>query len=263
MVSIARNKRQLTQRLQRFLASPAYGIPQVNQLLSDVSQLGDCAIFGGMLRDLALVGGRGFSSDIDVVLADSDAIQLEQWLCQQKLAFQRNRYGGFAIRLDKWLMDIWALQDTWALQQQSVVAPTFDALLQTTFFSWDAIVYDCSAKQLLCAPNYFDALQQGVVDMNFEPNPNLLGITVRCLRLLVLQQASLSLRLAQFLQQQLQCLSAAEILQREQQSYLNPVVSMARLQRIQLALAQWQGQTLFDSPLRAQQFSLGLDFQQE
>jgi len=71
-------------------------------------------------------------------------------------------------------------------------------LTQTTFFNWDAAVYDLSKSTLHYSPEYFRWVESGVLEINLEPNPNPAGNVRRALRLALSGDARLGPRLTEY-----------------------------------------------------------------
>lgn len=182
--------------MHRFLHSSAYARAEVLDTLSALNRVGRVVIFGGAIRDLALYGNTEFPSDIDVVLECADAHTLAAQM--ESLKAYRNRFGGFRFSTIKWKFDVWRLEDTWALKQGHVAGHSARALLQSTFFDWDAIAYDFTNREFHFLDGYFERLQEGVVDINLEPNPNPLGNARRALDIYWTGRAGIAPRLAQF-----------------------------------------------------------------
>ena len=72
-------------------------------------------LFGGMLRDLSLVGNVGFKSDIDLVIDTEEDESLDYLL--KTYSAKRNKFGGYRLCLSKWKVDIWMLKSTWAFRE--------------------------------------------------------------------------------------------------------------------------------------------------
>lgn len=193
---ITQNPSQLRKRIHRFLHSPAYARAEVLDAVSDLSRLGRVYVFGGAIRDLAIHGNSQFPSDIDIVLEAADEHSLSKRMAELKA--HRNRFGGFRFSTSKWKFDVWRLEDTWALREGHVAGDSAEVLIRTTFFDWDAVVYDVTNRRVLTLENYFERLQAAVVDVNLEPNPNPLGNAGRALSLYWNGSADLAPRLAMF-----------------------------------------------------------------
>jgi hypothetical protein len=166
-------------------------------VIKALQPLGPIAVFGGMLRDLAASGPASFSSDIDLVISTTRRRELDSSLAA--FSPKRTRYGGFRISTGGWTIDIWILEDTWAFRTGLVPNPSFQRLTQTTFFNWDAIVFELDTEQLWVSDDYFATLKNRILDINLEPNANPTGNVVRALRSLMFENVRLGPRLAKYI----------------------------------------------------------------
>jgi len=156
------------------------------------------AIFGGMLRDFSLYGRKEFSSDIDIVIQANSNTNLINIL--KKYDTEINSFGGLRVKVGRWLFDIWYLENTWAFKQGIIKEQSFQSLVNTTFFNWDAIVLELNNKnrKIYCNKNYFKDLGNRFLTINLEENPNPNGIIVRTLKRFIENDANLSFRLAKY-----------------------------------------------------------------
>lgn len=199
MNSSSTTRRRFRKRLNRFFNSSRKVKVSVNQTLGEIGiRLPDSVIFGGMLRDLALAGSAGFSSDIDIVTT-APVGELE--LSISRFSPQKNRFGGYRFVAEGCSFDIWRLEDTWAVRKGMVVTSDFEGLLRTTFFNLDAIAYHLTKKKILVQPEYFTMLESKVLDINLEANPNPAGMAARALRVVQFKDVSLSQRLCEYILQ--------------------------------------------------------------
>lgn len=136
-------------------------------------------LFGGILRDLALLGQRGFASDIDIVI-DGD------WhSCLHNLVAmgaQRNKFGGFRLYVSGWPIDIWSARETWAIRQGLVEYTSIESLTKTTILNWDAILMNWQTRKFICQETYLNTLKERQMDIVLRQNPNPLGAAVRVFR---------------------------------------------------------------------------------
>lgn len=188
----------LRARLRRYLRDRQ--MPDRRRLGLDVlprfGELGSIAIIGGMLRDIARQGARGYASDIDLVVDPLDPAAFREALIA--MGGRENRFGGFGLELASWRVDVWALPDTWARTAGHREVNSFPDLLHCTFFDWDAIVYDLGRGRLLTRHGYFETLASGVLGLNLEANPNERGSAVRAIRKAVAWNARFSAPLADY-----------------------------------------------------------------
>lgn len=209
--------RLLPKRIDYFLRSEKYNRKEVFDVLKTLSPMGDVAIFGGMLRDLCFGGNSKFCSDVDIVIDTKDEEALLRKLKPYPLEF--NSFGGYRINLSKWRLDVWPLSKTWAFREGYVKDATFENLVKTTFFNWDAIVYVKKNNKIYSKEIYLETLKSRILDINLEPNPNPLGAIVRSLRYLIKDDAILSPKLTNYIIKASQLFAPYDLIVTEKQRF--------------------------------------------
>ncbi|UZE12323.1 nucleotidyltransferase domain-containing protein [Pseudomonas sp. B21-053] len=162
---------------------------EVAEFITHVSNslaYGDIYLFGGVLRDLALLGRGGFNSDIDLVV-DGDWNGCAKIL----LAYgaRKNKFGGYRLDISGWPIDIWSAKETWAIKQGLVEYKDISSLTNTTVLNWDAILMNWRTGEFICRENYLDELKERMMDIVLIDNPNPVGMMVRVLRHLCTKDA--------------------------------------------------------------------------
>jgi predicted nucleotidyltransferase len=251
-----KSKRSLRRRAERFLNTDLYGRREVREFCEKVGDVGDVAIFGGMLRDLLLEGNQKFSSDIDLVIDCTDISRLQQVLAPYSPS--RTAFGGYRIRLPKWHVDIWPLEWTWAFRNGHVKGETLADLTSTTFFNWDAIVYEVRSGAIHFGSSYLDDLSDRLLTINLAANPNPEGVALRALRMAVTKQARLSFVLAQYAADVLETLGIEALLQverrRQSRSKVERAVMIDFLDQFRRAKAEERSEPI---TLTSRQIQLG------
>ena len=171
---------QLERKVRYFFSSRYRGRADIRGTFSQLKDMGHLAVVGGMLRDLALFGNEGFSSDLDLVIDPWDIDFFEDAMFSK--GAKKNRFGGYSLPSNRWQIDVWPLQKTWAHLAGHVSVSNFEDLTKTTFFNCDAVLYDIDAKRVICDSSYFDVLENRILDINLRPNPNPSGNAVRAFR---------------------------------------------------------------------------------
>jgi hypothetical protein len=220
----------LRDRLGRFLYSPSFGRPEVSGFLKHASTVGNVALFGGMLRDISLLGNAGFDSDVDVVVQPDSNQSLENVV--RYYPHERTKYGGYRVRLSRWSVDIWTVQSTWAFTVAKVGPPTIENLVHTTFFDWDAIAFDLKSRECFAIDGYVRRINDRILDINLERNPNPLGNVVKALRYCERYDAALSPRLSRYIQSNLEGVEAKTIGDYEARVSEHPVLTVAAITRV-------------------------------
>lgn len=241
MTKIAANSSILRQRIQRFLYAPHNaGRFQVAQIVEQLSKAGVVYLFGGAIRDFALDGIRYFNSDLDFVV-ECQADQLATIMNQIKESHPvyTNKFGGYRVKCDKWWLDIWPLEETWAFKQNKVEFTGPKALLNTTITNWDAALFDLSKQKLLLPEHYFDDLTQGILTLNLSQNPNPQGALLRLLRCLISKPVKwIDHDLFEYLSTCLSASQIAQLRQYEKVQYSSCYLAQISNELIQLQLSQ-------------------------
>jgi len=154
-----------------------------------------------MIRDVALGGIGAFRSDIDLVV-ETDPERLRHTLADYN--WRSTRFGGHRVLLSHWIVDVWPVCSTWALVEKHVSGEDLADLPKTTFFNWDAAVYDIDKNRLYTRSGYIEAIYRNTLDINLRANPNPTGMAMRTMKLLLRWNASLSPSLSVFLAEHLE-----------------------------------------------------------
>jgi hypothetical protein len=199
------------------VTTPSNDIGEFLDLISCTLPEGDLYLFGGVLRDLALFGEKGFSSDIDIVI-DGDWDLAYPKLLQ--LGARKNKFGGLRFLFNGVPIDIWLARETWAIKNGYVEYKNIASLLDTTVLNWDAILMNWRTKVFFHKGDYFDHLKKGYMDIVLEFNPNPLGMLVRVLRHIILKDAKyISYQVYKYLSSSVERYGYEEIVSSETASY--------------------------------------------
>ncbi len=221
MAEVARNACILKKRLQRFFNSSNKGRQQVDGIVFQLLTIGEVYLFGGAIRDIALDGMKNFYSDLDFVI-DCPPSKLENLMLklEESHLIKRNKFLGYRLFCDKWHIDIWALKNTWAFQQDFIKYQNVSSLNLSTILNWDGISYQLSNQQLRYSEKYFEQLRKGCLDIMLINNPNPKGSFVRVLRTLCSKKvAYLGNNLVSYINHQLEQFDYTDLLNYEQSHF--------------------------------------------
>lgn len=214
-----------TFRDEEVIKLPTRSITEFLDFLTDSLPEGDVYLFGGVLRDLALLGGRGFNSDIDVVV-EGDWGSCTKYL--EHLGARRNKFGGYRLEVALWKVDIWNAKETWAISRGLVQYRGIASLTETTVLNWDAILMNWRTKAFILRDNYLDHIKERHLDIVLEQNPNPAGMAMRVFRHLCLKEAlSISHRAITYLANCTAFFSLEDLSDREIRSYGKSVINPA------------------------------------
>lgn len=157
-------------------------------------------LFGGLLRDVAILGLRHGPRDVDVVIENSSSEELAEEL--NPYIKRRNRFGGFQLELRKWHFDVWPLQKTWAFVRDKSLVATPQNLPKTTFLNVEAVAASLGENGEIAEvfeAGFFEAIRTKTLDINLEDNPYPALAAVRALATAEKLGYSLSPRLGRYI----------------------------------------------------------------
>ncbi len=131
-------------------------------------------VFGSILRGWALDGPNAQVRDLDVVVMDGDFDRVVAEFSERIV--RRTRFGGLVLRVGAWRVDVWPLQETWAIRAGLLREATIDALLRSTFFNIEALALTVrsgpgSPELVLADFGALAAISDRLLDVNLEANP--------------------------------------------------------------------------------------------
>lgn len=188
-------------------------------LRTHFSRFENVAIVGGMVRDFARVGKLGFKSDIDLVI---DAPVEDVADMAQGLQAKTNIFGGHSITQHGWNVDFWALGSTWAIREGHVKAGSLADFTRSTFFNYDAVVYDIRNRRVLHEEAYLNDLERKVIEVNLLPNPTVIGNLYRAVRRILLWDLSPGERLRTFVIDNLDSVAFRDVVSMDKRKSATP-----------------------------------------
>lgn len=207
---------------ERLIDYPSKNIGGFLDFLADALPDGDVYLFGGILRDMALLGKRGFKSDIDLVV-EGEWGHCVTYL--ESLGAQRNKFGGYRLNVADWPIDIWNARETWAIKQGLVKYKGIASLTETTVSNWDAILMNWRTKAFIYRTNYLEEIKARMLDIVLEQNPNPLGMAIRVFRHLCSKDAKkITLTTAKYLAHCVDSYEFEELKAEEIRSYGNNLI---------------------------------------
>lgn len=173
--------------------SPVPTLPKYSGGISDFLDLishsvpdGDVYLFGGVLRDLALYGRKGFNSDLDLVV-EGEWSAVKDYL--EHLGAAKNKFGGYRLHVGGFPVDVWNAQDTWAIKMGYVSYEGIASLLESTVLNWDAVLMNWRTRKIVANRNYLQELHDRKLHVVLQENPNPIGMAVRVFRHLCMKDA--------------------------------------------------------------------------
>jgi hypothetical protein len=132
-----------------------------------LSSINDCYIFGGFIVDY--LNKKNEHRDIDIVI---DFLNRESIELIHQFEGVKNSFGGYKIKIENIVIDLWAITDTWAIKKMNYL--NFDLLSilpSTSFFNSTAIIYSIQNKKLIHNKKFLQFFNEKIIDILFEDNP--------------------------------------------------------------------------------------------
>lgn len=114
---------------------------------------GRCVIAGGLLRSLV----------IGEPPRDIDVITLGPIPPDTVAGASQNAFRGYKLSLHKVSVDLWSVNDTWAVKE-GLFPPTAEGLIKSFFFNSEAVAIDPYNHQVVEA-GFIDALRNGKLEI--------------------------------------------------------------------------------------------------
>jgi|CZKH01.1.fsa_nt_gi hypothetical protein len=193
-------ERRLRRQLRTFLAGRGPHRAVVSTLYDWKRKDWRPFLFGGLLRDILILGRRHGPRDVDVVIENGSSEELAEAL--HPYIKRRNRFGGFQLELSKWHFDVWPLHKTWAFVQNKGLIASPQNLPKTTFLNVEAIAVSLGENGEvgdIFEAGFFDAVRTKILDINLEDNPYPALAAVRALATAEKLRYSLSPRLGHYI----------------------------------------------------------------
>jgi hypothetical protein len=124
----------------------------------------ETVVFGGAVRDILI--NSNLTSDIDIVADINNEILYDLLISTFGNIINKNKYDGYRFIFENHSYDIWSLELTYAYKKNYVKIKTIKNLINTTFFSWDSVLYHCNEKQIITIPDYHQYIRNKKIVIN-------------------------------------------------------------------------------------------------
>ncbi len=145
--------------------------PAVLDWLNVLKDASKTYIFSGIIRDYFL-DRKVMPRDLDLVIGSSCSTCIEE--IAEKYPHRRNSYGGYKFFIDKTTIDVWLLDNTWALTnnklQEKFLFRDLE-LVGSSFFNFSSVLFSLSDCSFQYNRNFIDFLDSHTIDIVLEENP--------------------------------------------------------------------------------------------
>lgn len=158
---------RIERRLRRFVLEKRVSNPKLVDLIGNVAAASEsCAVFGGVPRRHVRGDHLDENFDIDIVVQAEERDVIEHLV--EGTSPRKTRFGGWRFDVEGDAVDLWFVEDTWAFRKHQVEFSEFRDVLRTTFFSWDALLFDLKTLQLVAEDRVLAELREGILDVNLD-----------------------------------------------------------------------------------------------
>lgn len=207
--------------------------PPALELYRELEQAGNLYLIGGSLREYLDKGDILKLRDIDIII---DISSPEIW---SKIIYnyetERNIFDGYKLNCSGLIVDVWAIEDTWAYKNEIVCcnqSSYVKCITDTVFLNLDAIVYDVK-NEIWYDDKYKQAMEDRILDVVLDKNPQILLNLLRAFILKKQYNMVFSKKLNEIVKVQKQEHRDLldELLQIQQRRYKNEILSKEDIKR--------------------------------
>lgn len=140
---------------------------QILSFLNLLSTEGNVYFFSGVIRNYFL---KIYTiRDLDIVLDGN--IQIEERL--KDYEYRKNSFGGYKVIIAGKNIDIWFLENTWALNYQKNINHDLEKYIPlTAFFNFSSIVFSFNENKFYASKHFCRFLKNPKIDLVYSPNAN-------------------------------------------------------------------------------------------
>lgn len=140
---------------------------EVLDCLNKLSKQTEVFIFSGLIRNYFL--NIDSNRDVDIVLAMN--VDIESLFSDYQVKI--NSFGGYKILIGDTAIDLWYLENTWALKHQPVLNFELEKYIPyTAFFNFSSIIYSVNKRHFHYTEHFLRFLQNRNIDVVYKPNAN-------------------------------------------------------------------------------------------
>ncbi|QQQ70355.1 hypothetical protein [Chryseobacterium indologenes] len=146
---------------------------QIRTFIDDLMDHFVVYLFSGVIRNYFL-NTYDRPNDLDLVLKMPNDVNFLEGILKNYGDYRRNTFGGYKIFIDNLPIDIWFIEDTWAIANNHIAIRhnIEDSLLHSTFFNFSSIIYDLGNDEFIGDKLFHDFLESREMDIVLENNPN-------------------------------------------------------------------------------------------
>lgn len=153
-----------------YLFSAVFNSSEEEILIKDLEGQTDVYLFGGITRDHLFSSFTKHSldetEDIDIVVTELNIDTI------QKYIVKRTKFGGYKLKINGSLYDIWELKDTWNYNKiDKKINSDLVKLSKLVFFSFNTSIYWINKRLWYISREFGKSVRNEVLDIVFGQNP--------------------------------------------------------------------------------------------
>jgi hypothetical protein len=124
-------------------------------------------VFSGIIRNFFLNNNE--VRDLDLVIEDNvNIVELFH-----DFEIKRNSFGGYKIVVGNTNVDLWHLENTWAINYQLMLPyELYRYIPSTAFFNFSAVIFNFNERKFLCNNPFLSFLNTKKINYVYKPNAN-------------------------------------------------------------------------------------------
>jgi len=224
---------RLRKQLARLLAKPSKMSTAISVLKTWQRRGWGPILFGGVVRDLVVLGRRHFPRDVDVVLANVRIEELIEDLVPHE--YRLNRFGGLHAIVNRWSFDVWPLERTWAFTHDPNLMSSAENLPKTTFLNIEAVAVTFSTSERIgkiYSHGFFEGIERKCIAINYRDNPYPALSAIRAVMTAVKLRYRISADLADYFVQVVNYAGASELVTAQEHHYQKVVFRKADVEAL-------------------------------
>ena len=157
-------KHKFRRQVDLHLQEELFTCDEIRDFFNGLRSSGDVVLFGGAIRDII---DHITPRDYDLVIKEKQPGLLERVISSKD--HRKNRFGGYSLTICSKKFDVWALDKTWAFEN-NLVPKNEENLVNTVFFNIDSVAINLSSD-CCYIDNYVKTIKDGKLDIILKDNP--------------------------------------------------------------------------------------------
>lgn len=144
----------------------------VEKMIIELNEHHTTYLFSGILRNYFLEH-YGKPRDLDIVISRNTEYTNLETILQRYGDFKLNAFGGFKLNIKGLSIDIWHIEDTWAIRNGYVKTDSMlieKAVLKSTFFNFSSILFDFKKEKFIYDDSFKNFYETKTIDIVLEEN---------------------------------------------------------------------------------------------